>query len=164
MNQMKVVSLAACTLALFVAGCASNQQFVRIPNQNVRVEDPNKGRIYVIRPSGMGASASFEVWDGKVHVGNSASKSYLCWERKPGEAIISGKEENVSTVSIYVKANQPYYIFQHMRMGWVAARNELEVVSEEQGKELLKKCKGPKEGKCNDHAECKAQPPSGADL
>lgn len=164
MRITKATTLAACLLAALVTGCATNQQFVRVPNQNVRVEDPTKGRIYVIRPAASGAAASMEIWDGKVHVGNTGAKSFLCWERKPGEAIITGKEENASTVSVWVKANEPYYIFQHMRMGWWAARNEMEVVSEEKGKELLKKCKGPEEGVCQDHEDCKAHPAKSIDF
>jgi hypothetical protein len=155
MKTMKSMQAVAGALALCAAGCASNVQYVPIPNLQGRVDDPSKGRVYMIRPSGMGAAASLEVWDGTVHIGNTGSKAYLCWERPPGEALISGKEENTSTVSLWVKTNEVYYIFQHMRMGWWQARNELEVISAEQGAELLKKCKGPQPGKCEDHTECK---------
>ena len=155
MKKIKSFQMVTCTLALLAAGCASNVQFVPIPIGQGRVDDPTKGRVYLIRPSVMGSAASLEVWDGNVHIGNTGSQSYLCWERQTGEATISGKEENTSTVSLWVKTNEVYYIFQHMRMGWVQARNELEVIPAEQATELLKKCKGPKPGKCEDHAECK---------
>jgi hypothetical protein len=155
---MKPLPWLACALAVFAVGCASNVQFVRIPDLKARVEDPGKGRIYVIRPANVGRAASIEVWDGNIHVGNTGGKSFLCWEREPGEAIVSGREENVSTVSVWVKTNEVAYIFQHMRMGWVQARNELEVIPEEEATKLLRKCKGPKPGKCEDHPECKGQP------
>lgn len=150
-------SFLTVTAGLFLAGCASNQQFVRIPDLNKPVEDPAKGRVYVIRPSSMGSSASLEVWDGKVHVGNTGPSAYLCWERAPGPAEISGREENISTVPLTVESNQVYYIFQHMRMGWIQARNKLEIVSEEEGRQLLKKCAPPKPGECKDHPECRAK-------
>jgi len=153
---MKKHPLVVCVVAMFAAGCASNKQFVPVPDQNVRVENAAKGRIYLIRPSSMGSAASMEVWDGNVHVGNTGAKSFLCWEREPGEAIVSGREENVSTVSLWVKTNEVYYIFQHMRMGWWQARNELEVIPETQATGLLKKCRAPKPGKCEDHTECVA--------
>jgi hypothetical protein len=156
MNNLTLIRAGTCALALLAAGCASNVQFIHIPNLQARVEDPSKGRIYLIRPSAMGTAASLEVWDGSVHVGNTGSQSFLCWERQPGEAIISGREENTSTVSLWVKTNEVYYIFQHMRMGWVQARNELEIIPAEQGTNLVKKCKGPKPGKCEDHPECLA--------
>lgn len=159
MTKMKLLQLSACALAALLTGCASNQQFVHFPDQKVRVADPTKGRIYVVRPSAMAKAASIEVWDGNTHIGNTGSKSYLCWERPPGDAIISGKEENVSTVSLWVKTNSVYYIFQHLRMGWVAARNEMEVISEEKALPLLKKCEPPQEGKCEDHPECRGEAP-----
>jgi hypothetical protein len=159
MNKMKLLPLVTCTLAVFAAGCASNLQFARIPDLKARVEDPSKGRVYLIRPSAMGAAASMEVWDSNVHVGNTGAKSFLCWERPPGEAIVSGREENVSTVSLWVKTNEVYYIFQHLRLGWIQARNELEVINEEAAAQLLKKCKGPQPGQCKDHPECRGPSP-----
>lgn len=141
--------------SILLVGCASNQQFVRIPDLNKRVEDPAKGRIYVVRPSGMSSGSSMEVWDGKVHVGNTGASAFLCWEREPGTTDVSGKEENISTVPLKVEPNQVYYVFQHLRMGWVQARNKMEVIPEEEGQKLLKKCAAPKPGQCKDHPECK---------
>jgi hypothetical protein len=159
MKACMIKSVLLLAAAVVFAGCASNQQFVRFPDQGKRLEDPAKGRIYVIRPSVMGSAASLEVWDGNLHVGNTGANSFLCWERKPGQAQVSGKEENVSTVELNVEANQVYYIFQHMRMGWVQARNKLEVITEEEGQKRLKGCKPPKPGQCSDHAECRAATP-----
>jgi hypothetical protein len=156
MNKRNPIPTVTCALALLVAGCASNVQFVHIPDLKARVEDPGKGRVYLIRPSAMGTAASLEVWDGTAHIGNTGSQSFLCWERPPGEAVISGKEENISTVSLWVKTNEVYYVFQHMRMGWLQARNELEIISVEEATKLLKKCKGPKPGRCEDHPTCVA--------
>lgn len=164
MGRIKLFVMTVCGLALLTAGCASNKQFARIPDLNARVEDPGKGRVYLIRPSVVGSAVSMEVWDGNTHVGNTGSKSFLCWERKPGEAIVSGREENTSTTSLWVKPNERYYIFQHMRMGWVSARNELEVIPEEQALKLLKKCKAPKPGVCEDHPECKGKTAKDRDL
>ena len=159
MIRIRLLATSVSALAALLAGCASNQQFVHFPDQKVRVEDPTKGRIYVLRPSGASSASSMEVWDGDTHIGNTGSKSYLCWERPQGDAIISGKEENVSTVSLWVKTNSVHYIFQHVRMGWFAARNEMEVIDEEKALPLLKKCEPPQEGKCQDHPECRGEAP-----
>jgi hypothetical protein len=159
MTMMKLLPASACVLAALLAGCASPQQFVHFPNQKVKVEDPTKGRIYVLRPSGMSKASSMEIWDGNTHIGNTAASSYLCWERPPGDAIISGKEENTSTVSFWVATNSVHYVFQHLRMGWVAARNEMEMISEEKALPLLKDCKPPKEEKCTEHPECRGEAP-----
>ena len=148
--------LLLCGAMSLLAGCASNQQFVRLPDLNKRVEDPARGRIYVVRPSATGAAASMEVWDGGVHIGNTGASSFLCWERDPGRAQVSGREENVSTVDLDVQSNQVYYIFQHMRMGWAQARNKMEIISEAEGQKRLKGCKPPKPSECKDHQACQS--------
>ena len=148
--------LLFCGATVLLVGCASNQQFVRIPDLNQRVEDPARGRIYVVRPSSAGAGASMEVWDSNLHVGNTGASSYLCWEREPGKTQVSGREENVSVVDLDVQANHVYYIFQHMRIGWVQARNKMELISEDEGQKRLKGCKPPTAGQCKDHPECRA--------
>jgi hypothetical protein len=158
MTKFSALMTTACAAAL-LTGCAANQQFVHIPNSNARVEDPAKGRICVVRPSGMASASSMEIWDGKTHIGNTGASSYLFWERPEGEAIIEGKEENTSTVSLWVKSNKVYYIFQHLRMGWWAARNELEVIDEAKALPLIKKCKPPQPGTCKDHPECRGETP-----
>lgn len=74
--------------------------------------------------------------DGKI-VGSTGPSSYLCWERQPGNTVISAKSEDTSAVAVNVEAGKVNYIFLHVRMGWVMARNKLEVVSEDEGKKIL---------------------------
>jgi len=128
----------------FLVGCASNQQFVHFPDQSKVVEDPSKGRIYVMRPASIGGAISMDVSDDGRIVGSTGPSSYLCWERPPGNTVISAKSENTSAVGVDVEAGKVNYIFLHVRMGWVMARNKLEIVSEEEGKKVLKECDPPK--------------------
>ena len=129
---------------LFLMGCASTQQFVPFPEQTKTVEDSNKGRIYVMRPATFGAGISMDVSDGGIIIGSTGPHGFLCWEREPGQTVISSKAENTSAVNLPVKAGQVHYIFQHLRLGLVMARNEMEIVSEEEGKKVLKQCSPPK--------------------
>lgn len=136
--------LPAVAAMLLTVGCATNEQFVRFPDQQMRVENPEMGRIYVMRPTSFGAVASMEIWDGNRHIGNTGPTSFLCWEREPGMAHIVGREENASSVDVEVKTNQVYYIFQHVQMGWLQPRNKLELVDEAEGAKILKECNPPK--------------------
>lgn len=145
MNTKNLPSLILVLIAtVFFAGCATNEQFVRMPDQSKRVENPQMGRIYVMRPTSFGAAASMEVWEGEKHIGNTGPGSFLCWEREPGAAKVIGKEENESVAALNIQSNQVYYIFQHVQMGWLQARNRLDVISEEEGTKILKKCSPPK--------------------
>ena len=137
----KTLALASCLAVVLLAGCASARQFVPLPDQSKIVEDPTKGRIYVIRPSVFGGAVGMNVSDGGNPIGTSGPGRYLCWEREPGDAIVSATSENTSRVALPVRAGSVHYVLQHIRMGIWIARTELEVVAEEKGKQELKGCK-----------------------
>lgn len=142
MNPMnKILSLASCVAVLFLVGCASAHQFVPLPDQTKAIEDPSKGRIYVIRPSSFGGAVGMNVADGGNPIGTTGPGRYLCWEREPGDVIVSATSENTSRVSVPVRAGSTYYILQYIRWGVWIARTELEVISEEKAKEELQRCK-----------------------
>ena len=141
---MKIIFFAFLSIITVIfTGCASNQQFVHFPDQTKVVEDTNKGRIYVMRPTTLGAAISMDVSDDGKIVGSTGPSGFICWEREPGNTVISAKAENTTAVKVDVEAGKVNYIFLHIRFGWVTARNELEIVSEEEGKKVLKQCKPP---------------------
>ena len=142
MNKLFV--LASCVSIVFLVGCASAHQNVRMPDQARRIEDPAKGRIYVFRPSSFGGAVKMNVADGGNPIGATGPKSYLCWEREPGDVIVSSASENTSRVAIPLRAGDVYYVLQSIRMGIWVARNELELVPEERAQKELKACKPAK--------------------
>lgn len=157
--RIEVASGLPFLFLLLLAGCATNEQFVHFPDQQKRVEDPGKARIYVARPNGLGGMASMEIWDTGKHVANTGPWGFVCWERLPGKAEVTGREENNSTVEIDAEAGEVYFIQQHIREGWWQPRNKLEILSEEDGRHRVKQCKPPKPGHCFDHPECRSSKP-----
>jgi hypothetical protein len=117
---------------------------VPFPDQTKTVEDSAKGRIYVIRPATVAATISMDVSDGGIIIGSTGPHGFLCWEREPGDTVISSKAENTSAVNLPVKAGQVHYIFQHLSVVLGSARNRMEIVTEEKGKKVLKQCKPPR--------------------
>ena len=81
--------------------------------------------------------------DGKI-IGSTGPHGFLCWEREPGDTVISSKAENTSAVKVSAEPGKVNYIFQHIEFGWVSARNRLDLVSEDEGKKVLKECHPPK--------------------
>jgi hypothetical protein len=140
----RIVSLASCVAALFLIGCASATQFVPMPDLAKKVEDPAKGRIYVMRPSGLGGAVGMDVSDGGILIGSTGPGKFLCWEREPGDVIVSSASENTSRVSLPVRAGSVHYVLQNIRMGIWIARTDLEVLDEEQGPKELQHCKPAK--------------------
>lgn len=141
-SKIKSAQALALTLLLFT-GCASSQQFVHFPKQSKIVEDPGKGRIYVIRPKRTGLGISSDINDDGASIGSTGPRSFICWERKPGDTIISGTVDNTSEVKVKVQAGGVNYIIQTLHFGWIITTNRLDIVSEDAGKAALKKCKPP---------------------
>ena len=144
MRHQTIKFLALLLLSVGLIGCASARQYVPIPNQNVRIDDENKARIYVFRPATIGAAIPMAVLDNKLLMGDTGPNSYLCWEREPGSVLIDGKSENTSTVEFEAQKGNVYYIEQYMKIGFAIARNRLELIDEEKGKKLKASCKLPK--------------------
>ena len=128
---------------MFVSGCASNAQYVHFPDQNKVVEDPGKGRIYLLRPKLAGMGISSDISDDGEAIGCTSPRGFLCWERKPGPTTISGKTDDTSEITVNVQAGEVSYIRQTIDFGWISTDNRLEIVTEQEGKEALKKCKPP---------------------
>ena len=137
----KLLTFICCAAAIFFVGCASARQFVPMPDLTKKVEDPAKGRIYVIRPSSFGGAVGMNISDGGNPIGATGPGTYLCWEREPGDAIVSATAENTSRVAIPVRPGSVHYILQYIRWGIWVARTELEVIAEEQALKLLKDAK-----------------------
>ena len=141
-NSVQLIIVA--TFMALLAGCVSTTQYVPLPDQSKRIEDPGKARIYVVRPTGFGGAVSFKVNDGDTLIGNTGPNGYLCWERPGGHMEVIGKAENTASIPVEVEQGTVYYIQQHVRMGILKARNDLSLLSEADGKSKVSKCKPPK--------------------
>ncbi len=124
-----------------LVGCASAKQYVAMPDQNVSIEDPSKGRIYVIRPSSYGYAIPMSISDNNQLIGDTGPNSYLCWEREPAEITINGKSENNSWIKLSLTAGETRYIMQHIQLGFALPRNRLEEINQEKALKYLKKAK-----------------------
>jgi hypothetical protein len=135
--------LFVLVMPLLFAGCASNEQYVHYPDQGKVVEDPGKGRIYVIRPKLAGMGISPQITDDGKSIGSTCPRGFLCWERAPGDARIAGITDTTNEVTVAVVAGGVSYIIQSIDFGWTSTDNRLDVVSEQEGKEALANCKPP---------------------
>ena len=158
MNRFLKCTFCLLTL-IFLTACASqHQQVARFPNQNVAVEDMEKGRIYVMRHPWLWNIASHMalagVYDGDEQIGTIAGhRGFLSWEREPGKTTISSGGYPKRGVNLTVEKGKVYYILQHVQPDWGTvnlaspASGELavtrEVVDEETGRKELSRCKPP---------------------
>jgi hypothetical protein len=133
-------------LLVLLPGCASTRQTARIPDLSVPVEDATKARIYVVRPALIGSAVRMKVTDNDELIGKTGPRSYLVWERPPGDAFITSKAEKASSVALKVEAGKAYYILQRIEPGVWYARCLMEEIDEERGKKFIAGCKPAQQG------------------
>jgi hypothetical protein len=136
--------LTGCLALLLVSACSSTWQYVKFPDQNRKVADPFKGRIYVIRLSDTNAVAPVDIADGYEPIGSLRPLGYLCWERPPDMVTVRSSSKGESQISFKVVAGGVYFVFLRVGPGRFAATSSLEIVNEEEGQAALKDCKPPK--------------------
>ena len=97
----------------------------------------DKALVYVLRPSMMGNKVQTRLavdgdWKG-VNRGNN----YFYFTLDPGEHHFCSAAENHSVLTLKVEAGKTYYVQQHIRMGMMKARNEIETMDVGEGKTKL---------------------------
>lgn len=140
----KIIAIISVSL---IYGCASAPPMEKmqsaiaqytLPQQAV----PDKGLIYVVRPSNAGMLVRFNVFlDDKKdesEVGSNRGNQYIYFYVSPGQHVISSKAENWADVPVNVKAGEVIFLKQEVEIGFVMARNGLKVLSDTEGRYLVK--------------------------
>jgi len=130
---------AAC--AFLLGGCSTSWQYVKAPNQGLKVADSSKARIYLIRPDSGSKMASTRVSDNGVLIGNTGPRGYLCWEREPGTVKVTSVSSGEAETELTVTAGGVYYLLQQVNPGWIYGKSSLSILPQETGVALLKSCK-----------------------
>jgi len=130
---MKIPALLAGLAAgLVLGGCLATQQVVPFPDQNKLVEDPGKGRIYVIGDPLYYNYAAHKflvtVVENERLVGHITGHGFICWEREPGKTSIlalietppgiSTGRKNRSSVDLTVESGKVYYLLMQVGIDW----------------------------------------------
>jgi hypothetical protein len=141
--------ISVFSLVFLLSGCASTTQYVKAPIDNNTGESMNNetmAQIYVLRPSSFGSAITFKIYQGERFIGELGPKSYLSWQVDPANGAIDviSKAENYSVLSIAPKVGKTYYIKQKVKMGWIMARTDLELLTKEEALSMLKKLNAPK--------------------
>jgi len=145
MKTIRYSFLWSLSLFLFV-GCAStpSNQLAPFPDQSKTVQDPSKGRIYVLRVQKvLGSAVAVPILDSRKQIGTLGPGSYFCWEREPGDVTVSSDASRemgggIWNLDLTVEAGSVHYILQSFGFA-----NVLRLLDEEKGKRLLRHCKPP---------------------
>ncbi|WLI32115.1 DUF2846 domain-containing protein [Pseudomonas rhodesiae] len=102
----------------------------------------DKGLVYVVRPSNVGMLVRFNVFlddkEAESEMGYNRGNQYIYFFVTPGKHVISSKAENWADMTVDVKAGEVVYLKQEVEMGFAVARNSLKVLSDLEGRYLVK--------------------------
>lgn len=137
------VTVLLCGLMLLLGGCASVPMASVAEDAKAKefAKADGKSRIYVYRNENFGAAIKMPVLLNNVAIGDTAAKTFLLEEVKPGTYTIVSKTENDASLQINTEAGKNYYVWQEVKLGAFSARSKLHLMSEEEGQKGVLQCK-----------------------
>ena len=134
--------VAGAILVMFLAGCAATVDLAA-PEEDLAAKSfvPAEGEanIYVTREDQFtGSAVLFQLVVDQRVIGGIAPGTYHLIRVKPGHHTISvTTSENQSIEEVDAVAGRIYFFEVEPRMGWIAARAEVEPLSEAEGRAAI---------------------------
>ena len=104
-----------------------------------------KAIVYIVRPTVFGFAVRQEITCDNYLIGSTKGKQYLYTVLSPGKHIFRAASENISKFELTLEAGKIYFLKQEVKMGLVVAGTALELLSEDDGRKFLSRCKLAKE-------------------
>jgi len=99
----------------------------------------DKALIYVVRPTMKGNKIQTKLAVNGKWMGVNRGHNYFFFTLDPGEHYFCSKAENKSVMALKVEPGKTYFVEQKIKMGFMKARNQLALLSDEEGKKKLAK-------------------------
>jgi uncharacterized protein DUF2846 len=99
-----------------------------------------KAMVFVIRPTRQGGKIQTKVAVDGEWKGANRGNNYLHFAVDPGQRFVCSKAENKSVLAFKAEAGKTYYLQQKIKMGLMKARNQVVLLTEEEGRKGLAKC------------------------
>ncbi|MBK5398060.1 DUF2846 domain-containing protein [Pseudomonas sp. TH39(2020)] len=132
----QITFTALLVLTALTGGCAS----VKMADESQDVQaktfqvTPDKANIYVYRNESMGAGVKMPVALNGKPVGQTVAKSYLMLSVPAGQQTLVSSAENDSELKLTAEAGKNYFVWQEVKVGFIKARNNLQVVDDKTGR------------------------------
>jgi hypothetical protein len=132
----QITFTALLALTALTAGCAS----VKMADEGQDAQaktfqvSPEKANIYVYRNESMGAGVKMPVTLNGKPVGETVAKSYLMLAVPAGQQTLVSSAENDSELKLTAEAGKNNFVWQEVKVGFIKARNNLQVVDDKTGR------------------------------
>lgn len=135
--------ILAAAAAAVLAGCASVP--MGDPKADAAAKEfrapAAKSGLYIYRNQTFGAAIKMPVLVNGNFAGETASKTYFYQELPPGKHTVTSVSEVNDTLEVDLKPGTLAYVWQEVRMGLMAARSKLHLVSEAEGQKGVRESK-----------------------
>jgi hypothetical protein len=106
---------------LFLSSCAGSSEYMK-PAVSQIAPTQDKALVRFMRPSGLGAAISFNVFDGSRILGNSVAKSQFDYLTEPGHHVFMATAENKAFMEADLTPGKVYYVLLRVYPGAWRAR------------------------------------------
>jgi len=133
-KQLTFTALLALTA--LTGGCASVKMADESQDAQAKTFQvaPDKAHIYVYRNESMGAGVKMPVALNGKPVGQTVAKSYLMLSVPAGQQTLVSSAESDSVLKLTAEAGKNYFVWQEVKVGFIKARNSLQVVDDQTGR------------------------------
>lgn len=101
----------------------------------------NMAGLYIYRNSFIGQALKKNIYVDGVFLGETANKTYFYKEITPGQHQIStGSEFSDNAITFQAEGGKNYFARQYIKVGLFVGGADLEMVSEQEGMEEVRKC------------------------
>jgi hypothetical protein len=131
-------------------GCASLPS-VQVMESEVKgftlpkVADKNNTVVYIVRPEWAAPIIKFNVFlddkEDSSEMGYTKGEQFIYFTVAPGNHTIYSKAENWAEIQIVAEKGKYVFIKQTPKMGIIMARNDIQIISDTEGKYHVKKTK-----------------------
>lgn len=140
MKTKKAGLLTLLFAAAALAGCASGPAFEDYQTQLQPVGGGN-GRIYMYRPSSLGAAVKPAVRVNGDEVGTAIAKGFFFVDLAPGDYTIAASTEAKRSLDVTLDAGEEMYVRLEIKMGAFVGHVKPVLVDASVGSEEIKKTK-----------------------
>lgn len=136
------ILLIVLFVVLMISGCGTSEKITKVNTDKYKslTVPRDKALVYFVRPSVVGLIVPFKVHYNDSLIGSTTGGKYLFLAAEPGNCKFISVSENDAELNLSVEAGKQYFIEQKPKMGIVMARNDLILLTEEEGKIKLSKC------------------------
>lgn len=146
-SMLIVFTIVSATALSLLAGCATLPSPAKMAEEVSgftlpRQAETESALIYVVRPSPAGSLIRFNVFlndkEDKSEMGYTRGSQYIYFYVNPGKYKIFSNAENWAEIGLDARAGETLFLKQNPELGFIMARNSLELIPEVEGKYHVK--------------------------